>query len=86
MVVGDRRLERMVGIFTPVGKQAVDADGIDNSTRQDVRANLTALFEHDDGKLGIKLLEPDGCGQSCRPCADDDHIVFHAASTVLTLT
>ena len=78
MVVGDRRLERMVGLVAPAGQQPVDADRIDHRAGQDMRADLGALFQHDDGKLGIDLLQPDRGGETGRPGADDHHVELHA--------
>lgn len=59
MIVLDLGLERVIGLFTPVRQQAIDADGIGDGTRQDMRSDLRALLQHDDGKLGIDLLQPD---------------------------
>jgi hypothetical protein len=44
-----------------------------------MRADLAALFQHDDGKLRIDLLEPDRRGKTRRPGANDHHVEFHVA-------
>ena len=78
MVGGNRRLEGMPLLLAPARQQPVDADRIDDGAGKDVRADLTALFQNDDGKLGIDLLEPDRRGKAGRPRADDDDVEFHA--------
>ena len=82
-VVGDRRLERMIVLVAPAGQQPVDADRIDHGARQDMRADLRALLEHDDGKLGVDLLQPDRRGKPGRSGADDHHVEFHAFAFAL---
>ena len=77
-VVGDRGLERVVLLVAPAGQQPVDADRIDDGAGQDVRADLRALFQHDDRKLRIDLLQPDRGGEAGRAGADDHHVEFHA--------
>jgi hypothetical protein len=47
----------MVALLAPAGQQAVDADGIDDGARHDVRADLRAFFHNDDGNLRGALLE-----------------------------
>jgi hypothetical protein len=42
------RLERSVWVLTPVGKQAVQADRVDDRTRKDMRADFRALFDYDN--------------------------------------
>ena len=63
------------------GMSAVEADGIDDRAGQDVRADLRALLEHDDGQLapgfGGELLQADRGGQARRARADDHHVVLH---------
>ena len=68
----------MTLLLAPAGQQPVDADRIDDGAGEDVRADLAALFQHDDGELGIDLLEADGRGKAGRAGADDDHVEFHA--------
>ena len=52
--------------------------GIDHRARQDMRADLRALLEHDHGKLGAELLQPDRRGKTRRPGADDHDVELHA--------
>jgi hypothetical protein len=77
-VVADRRPEGVALFLAPPRKQPVDADRIDDGAGKDMRADLGALFKHDDGKLRIELLQPDRGGKARRPRADDDHVEFHA--------
>src|SRR3546814_5475450 len=42
-----------------------------------MRADFRALLEHDDGKLGVDLLQPDRRRKPGRPRADDHHVEFH---------
>ncbi len=78
LVVGHFGLEGMPLLLAPAGQQPVDADGIDNRAREDMRTDFGALFEHDDRKLRIDLLQPDGGRETGRPGTDDDHVEFHA--------
>lgn len=71
-------LERMIVFRTPFRQQPVDAYGIDHRTGKDMSADLTALFENDDGEFRVDLLEPDRRRQSRRARADDHHVEFHA--------
>ena len=79
-VLGDRRLERGA-LGLPIGKQRGQSDRIDDGARQDVRADLRALLEHDDRHLvagrGRQLLQADGCGQAGRTRADNDDVELH---------
>jgi len=43
-----------------------------------MRADLRALLDDDDARVGRDLLEPDGGGEASRPCAHDDDVVIHA--------
>ena len=72
------RLERMVVAVAPAGQQPVDADRIDDGARQDMRADLRALLQHDHRKLRIDLLQPDRGGEPRRSRADDHHVELHA--------
>ena len=65
-------------LFAPARQQTVDADRINHGTRQDMGADLGPLFQNDDGKLRIDLLQTDGCGQTCRTGTDDHNVEFHA--------
>jgi len=42
-----------------------------------MRADLAALFDQADAKIGRKLLQADRRGQARRPAPDDQHIKFH---------
>ena len=68
-------------VLPPVGQQFVEAARIDHRTRQDVRADLGALFEHADAEVralfGRHLFEPDRRRQARRAGADDHHVVRH---------
>ena len=75
-VVADRGLDRRV-FAAPVRQQPVEADRIDHRARQDMGADLGALFHDHDGDVGIDLLEADGGGQPGRAGADDHHVEFH---------
>ena len=52
-VLGHRRFDRRA-LGLPVGDELVQADGIDHGAREDVRADLGALLEHDDGQLAAR--------------------------------
>ncbi len=78
LVVGDGRLERMVSLFAPAGDQPVDTDRIDHGTGQDMCADFSTLFEHDDGEVRIDLFQPDRCRETGRACAHDHDVEFHA--------
>ena len=71
-------LERPVGVLAPAGHETVEADRIDGRARENVRADLRALFHDDDAGLWRDLLEPDGCGEPGRAGAHDDDVVVHA--------
>src|SRR4029079_5661276 len=61
----------------PVRDQLVERDRIDHRARQDVRADLGTLFQHDDVEIGVELLQPDRSSQPRRASADDHDIEFH---------
>ena len=42
-----------------------------------MRADFGALLDHDDGQIGIELLQPDRGGQAGRSGADDHDVEFH---------
>jgi hypothetical protein len=75
-VVGHRGLDRRV-LAAPVGQQPVEADGIDHRTGQDVGADLGALLDHHDRRLGRDLLQADRRREAGRARADDHHVKFH---------
>ncbi len=68
----------MIRLFAPAGQQPVDADGIDDRAGEDMRADLAALFQHHDGKLGIDLLQADRRRKAGRTRTDDHHVELHA--------
>ena len=76
-----RGVER-AALLPPTGDQAIEADRIDHRPRQDVRADLGALFHHHHrdvaARLRRQLLYADGGRQPSRPGADDDDIEIHA--------
>src|SRR5690606_19365213 len=75
---GNGRLEGMVAVLAPVGQEPVDADGVHHGAGKDMGADLPALFQHHNGEIGIKLLQPDGRGKTGRAGADDHHVELHA--------
>ena len=75
-VLGDRGLDRRV-LAAPLRQQAIEADRVDHRAGENVSADLRALLDHDDGRLGRDLLEADRGGKACRPGADDHDIEFH---------
>jgi hypothetical protein len=69
--------QRTIGVLTPVRDQPVEANRIDHRARQNMRADLGTLLDHDDVEVGVELLQPDRCRQACRPGADDHDVEFH---------
>jgi len=61
----------------PVRDQPVEARGVQHRARQDMRADLGALFQQHHRKLGVELLQPDRSRQAAGTPADDNHVVFH---------
>ena len=57
--------------------QLVERGRIDHRAGQDMRADLGTLLHHDDGEIGIELLQPDRGRQAGRPGADDHDVEFH---------
>ena len=49
----------MALVLAPARQQSVDANRIDNRTRQDMRGDFGTLLEHDDRQIRIDLLRPD---------------------------
>ena len=76
-VVGDLDGQRPVVVDPPFGDQRVEPGGVDHDARQDVAADLGALLQHDDGKVGPELLQADGRGEAGRPCADHHDVELH---------
>ena len=81
LILGDRGGERQA-LVAPIGNERVEAHRIDHRAREDMRADLRALLQHDDGELlvglGRKLLQPDRRGQPSGSGADDDDVELHA--------
>jgi hypothetical protein len=79
-VFGDRRLQRRA-LSLPVGNELGHSLGIDHRARENVRADLRALFEHGHGNLragGLgQLLQANRRGQARGAGADDDDVVLH---------
>src|SRR3954468_7582824 len=78
-VVADLGLDRTVFV-SPVRNEPVEADGIDDGAREDVRADLGSLLDHDHAGLGRKLFEPDRGREPGGPRADDHHVEFHCVT------
>jgi hypothetical protein len=80
-IFADLGLQRRAHV-APVGQEAVERHGIDHGARQDMRADLGALFEHDDGDVlalfARELLQPDRGGETGRAGADDHDVELHA--------
>ena len=76
-ILGDRRLQRSIGIGPPVGDQAVEADRVDHRARQDMRADFRALFDDHHRNIGVELFQPDRRRQARRAGADDDDVEIH---------
>jgi hypothetical protein len=73
---GQRAIELL-----PVRDQLVKRNRIHDRARQDMRADLGALFQHADAKFASRLirqlLQPDRRSQPRRPRADDHDVVGH---------
>ncbi len=76
VVLGHRHSRQRAGL-APVGQQFVERAGIDHRAREDVRADLGALFEHHHFERVVELLEPDRRGEARRARADDDDVDRH---------
>ncbi len=64
-------------LLLPVGNELVEGDRIDDGARQNMGADLGALFENADGNFGRELLEADGGGEAGRAGTHDHHIILH---------
>src|SRR4029077_16614148 len=68
-------------LVAPVGNEGIEADRIDHRAGEDMRADLRALLQHDDGELiaslGGKLLQPDRRGEPGRSGADNNAVELH---------
>ena len=75
-VGGDFGLDGRI-FAAPFRNETVEADRIDHRAGEDMRADLGALLDHDDGFVRCELLEPDRGGEAGRPGTDDHGIEFH---------
>jgi hypothetical protein len=75
-IVADRRLTGCL-LAAPFRNEAIEPDRIDHRAGENMRADLGALFHHDDGDVRRELLEPDRGGEPGRPGADDDDVELH---------
>src|SRR5207302_838638 len=77
----DRRREERCALLAPVRDQLVERARLEHRTRQDVGADLGALFDDADSDLALgrggELLQADRRCQAGRSGADDDDVVFH---------
>ena len=68
--------------FFPIRKQAFNADRIDDSTREDMRADFRTFFQHANRDIlaffGSQLLQANGGGQTGGATTDNHNIIFHA--------
>ncbi len=80
MVLGDWHGEWRV-LVLPVRDQLVERLRVDDRARQDMCANLAALFENADPdfapSFGGQLLQTDRRGQPRRTGTDDHHVIGH---------
>ena len=88
MVLGDWHGEWRV-LVLPVRDQLVERLRVDDRARQDMCANLAALFENADGdfapSFGRQLFQTDRGGQAGRTGADDDYVIGSPATALLFL-
>ena len=75
-IVGDRGLDERV-LAAPVRNERVEPDRIDHGARENMGADLGALLDHDDRRVGRDLLETDRSGEPGGSGADNDDIEFH---------
>jgi len=79
VVGGGRHQRRLAG--PPVGQQLIQGAGLDHRSRQDMGADLGALFQDADADLvtmfGGKLFQPDRGGQPRGAAADDHDVILH---------
>src|SRR5438067_319806 len=75
-VLGDRGIEGRA-LRLPVGQELVQRAGIHHGARQDVGADLRALFHHAHRNVAVDLLRADRGGEAGRAGADDDDVVLH---------
>ena len=76
-IVGDGRLPHRTAVGLPRRQQLIERLGIDDGTRQDVRADFRPLFKHADAGVGRDLFETDRRGEAGGAAADDHQIIGH---------
>ena len=64
-------------IIAPIGNQLIQGARFQHGAREDMRADLTALFNQAHRHIGRELFQADGGGKAGRPTAHDQHIKFH---------
>jgi hypothetical protein len=88
-VVGNLGLQRAFRILSPFGQKPVEAGGIDDRAREDMRADLGALLHDDHGEIRAlfigELFEADRGGKPGGSGTDDDDVEIHR-SRRLSLT
>ena len=78
MIRRHRRFQRCCLVLAPIGDQLVETDRVHHGARENMGTDFRALLDHDDGKIGIDLFEPDRRRQAGRPAPDNHHIIIHA--------
>ena len=71
---GGRQCRR---IITPIGNQLIQRARFQHSAREDMCADLTALFNQANRHIGRELFQADRRSQARRPATHDQHIKFH---------
>ena len=71
-----RHLDRRAAL-TPIGDQRIQPGRVEHRPRQDMRADLRALFQHHDGPCRVQLLQPDRRRQARGTGTDHDHVIVH---------
>jgi hypothetical protein len=61
----------------PVGDQFVQRPRLDYRTGQDMGADFATHFHQADRRVGVKLLQPNRCGQARRAAADNHNVELH---------
>jgi len=79
VVIADRRIQWRAILF-PVGEQFVECAWFEYRAGKDMGTHFRAFLDHADAEIARQLLEPAGCRQPCRSCADDHDIKFHRFS------
>ena len=82
IVLPDRHGDGRAFVF-PIGDQHIQASGVEHRTREDMRANLGALFQHHHIQIGVELFQTDRSGKPRRTRPHDHHIIFHRLAVYL---